>query len=187
MIWSIFLLSIGGIYIIIHHAFVLPSHERKIFKLYECRDRLALYGMTSLDIQRSFEYKYLMSMINQEIYLMNNNISFTQYFKTSVENSVENQKEVQAFLEKIQKDEIYWQVFTESFSIFEKYFSLKMKWFLRLCLVPANYVLTFFLRILPKTSKRRNGEGHIKRAVSYVEGVSIIWNTFRNCFQVNQC
>ena len=80
--------------IISYYAFVLPPKDKLVFKLYQKRDELTLYAMNTPGKQDTEEYGYLVQMINVEIYLIKNNISFMDYYRSVIETTVENQKEV---------------------------------------------------------------------------------------------
>lgn len=177
MIYGFVLLFVSFMCFAVYHAFILPKYERKIFALYKCRDKLALYGMKDPVIQKSYEYQYLMGMLNAEIYLMHDNISFTQYFKNSVEFSVENEKKIEELLKGIQNDEVYLQVFNESYDIFKAYFDNKMKWFVRLFLKPISHILSFLIYVLERTSKLQDQE-RVKRMESYATGVPRVYERY---------
>lgn len=148
MFSSVVLIILIAICIICHFAFVLPKRDKMLFALYEDRDELALYAMEHSGKQETLEYQYLMKMINVEIYLINNNISLTDYFSSVVENTVENQKEVEEIISLIEQDDFLKKIYEHSFCIFSKYIRRKFKIFNILCLKPLIKVLTLLEKIL---------------------------------------
>ena len=71
MISGYILLFIAILAIICHYAFVMPSKDKKLFKLYENRDNLTLYAMENPGTQHSDGYKHLLKIINSSLLCIN--------------------------------------------------------------------------------------------------------------------
>lgn len=141
MISNIVLILLIIFSIISYYAFVLPKKERVLFRMYAERDNLTIYIMNNPGKQDEEAYQYLIGVINAEIYLIKNNLSLTDYFRTTIEKTVENEKEVEHIIELIREDEFMGEVFENTFHIFLKYFSSKFRWFYRIFLCPAAWIL----------------------------------------------
>ena len=151
--------------IISYYAFVLPQKDKMVFKLYQKRDELTLYAMNNPGKQDTEEYKYVIQTINVEIFLINNNISFMDYYRSVIERTVENEKEIESILDKIKQDEYMKNIFDESFAIFEKYFNRKFKWFKRIFLIPFVRILDLYLKIFTAVEKAQASSRKINRAI----------------------
>lgn len=141
MINNIILIILIIFSIISYYAFVLPKKERVLFSMYAERDDLTIYAMNNPGKQDEEAYQYLIGVINAEIYLIKNNLSLTDYFHTTIEKTVENEKEVERIIELIRQDKFMGKVFDNTFHIFSKYFSSKFQWFYRIFLCPAAWIL----------------------------------------------
>ena len=172
---SNFVLLLGVMIMFISYfAFVLPRKDKMIFKLYQKRDELTLYAMNTPGKQDTEEYKYVVQMINIEIYLIKNNISFMDYYRSVIERTVENEKEIEGILDKIKQDEFMKDIFEESFAIFEKYFNKKFKWFKWIFLVPLVRILDICLRIFNAVEKAQASASsrNVNRALTKTENIT---------------
>ena len=163
--------------IISYYAFVLPPKDKLVFKLYQKRDELTLYAMNTPGKQDTEEYGYLVQMINVEIYLIKNNISFMDYYRSVIETTVENQKEVESILERIKQDEFMKNIFDDTFSIFEGYFKRKFKVFSYLFLKPIVYILKIFEKLKKKAS--------LKKISRTIERTSSITENYERYMRMN--
>lgn len=145
---SLILVMLILLSIILYYAFVLPKKEKILFKMYAERDNLTIYAMNNPGKQDEEAYQYLIGVINVEIFLIKNNLSLTDYFKRTVEKTVENEREVERIIGLIRQDEFMGRVYENTFCIFSKYFSVKFKWFYRIFLCPVSLVLKLILKIL---------------------------------------
>ena len=177
MMSNLLLLLIITFTVISYFAFVLPKKDKILFKLYEERDKLTLYIMNSPGKQNTEEYKYLIGMINTEIYLVKNSISFTKFFTTTVEQSVENEKKIEKIINKIKEDEFMYDIYNRSFSIFTSYFNRKFKWFRILVLFPTCIVLEFILKILKIITKSER-HNKVDIVVSKATNVSKVYERY---------
>lgn len=131
-----------------YYAFVLPQKDKILFALYKYRDDLTLYVMNHPGMQEGEGYQYLIGMINAEIFLVKSDISFTKFFSSTIEKSVENQMEMERIIGLIKQDEFMYQIFEESYKIFGKYFNRKFKFFLVFVITPLILLLGLTLKIL---------------------------------------
>lgn len=145
---SFILLTIVLLSIIVYYAFVLPKKERMLFRMYKERDNLTIYAMNTPGKQDEEAYQYLIELINIEIYLMKNSISLTDYYKTAVEKSIENEQKVEGIIKLIKADEFMGEIYENTSGIFSKYFYRKFKWFNIIFLCPTIAVLKLLLKIL---------------------------------------
>lgn len=145
---SFILLTIVLLSIIVYYAFVLPKKERMLFRMYRERDNLTIYAMNTPGKQDEEAYQYLIELINTEIYLMKNSISLTDYYKSTVEKSVENEQTVEKIIKLIKEDKFMDEVYEKTSYVFYKYFYTKFKWFNRIFLCPLSVVLKILLKLL---------------------------------------
>lgn len=145
---GLILIMISLMSVIVYYAFVLPKKERILYKMYKERDNLTIYAMNHPGKQDEEAYKYLIGLINVEIYLIKNSISLTDYFRTTVEETVENEQKVEQIIQMIKEDEFMGKIYENTFCIFSKYFSVKFKWFYRIFLCPIIAILKLLIIIL---------------------------------------
>ena len=164
MLSNYMLFGIIAIAIISYYAFVLPKKDRILFGLYRYRDEVSLYAMNCPGKQETEEYQYLIGLINVEIYLIKNNISFTDFFATTVTTTVENEESVEIIINKIKEDSFMAKIYVESFEIFINYFNRKFKWFGKLCIEPSIFFLEMLTKIL-RVYKRKKPYEKITKAI----------------------
>ena len=153
MISNLLLLCIALVSIIVYFSFVLPKYDKILFALYEYRDELALYAMENQGVQDLEEFAYLMSVLNIQIYLVKNNISFTQYYMSTVEKTIENEQKIEVIVKKIKQDEVMARIFEESFEIFSEYLRKKLDIFNKIVLKPLTYFLIIILKLFDNEKK----------------------------------
>ena len=165
--------------VIFYVAFILQRKDRVLFGLYKWRDELAIYAMNNENIQDLEEYRYLISMINVEIYLVKRDISITDYYLSTVERTIEIEKAVTGIIEKIKSDDVMCEVFENSFEIFTKYFRKRMFWFYRIVLLPAAIVLriVFSLEKMLKKGKSYKRK-KMRRVINFTLGMPSIYENY---------
>lgn len=134
--------------IISYYAFVLPKKDKILFTLYKYRDELTIYAMNNPGLQDEEGYRYLVSMLNAQIFLVKSDISFTGFFSSTIEKSVENQIEMERIIDFIKKDEFMYRIYEESYKVFGKYFNKKFRFFLVFVIGPLIIGLGLILKIL---------------------------------------
>lgn len=148
MISSYILILLAILCIISYYAFILPNRDKILFELYKDRDDLTLYAMSISGKQDTKEYKYVIGTINTEIYLIKNNFSFCDFYKSTVEITVENKNEIEKTLAVIEQDEYIKQIFEHSFGIFSNYMNKKIKVFNNVVLRPVVFILSGIIKVL---------------------------------------
>ena len=171
MISGYILLFIAILAIICHYAFVMPSKDKKLFKLYENRDNLTLYAMENPGTQHSDGYKHLLKIINSEIYLINNNISFVDFYKSVIEATVDDTKRTERMVRQIKSDSYMDKIFEETYDVFEKFFIKKFKLFYHIILKPFSFILKFIITISDCLSNDKI-KNKINRMFTSAENVS---------------
>lgn len=134
--------------IISYYAFVLPKKDKILFKLYKYRDELTLYVMDKPGLQDEEGYQYLVGMLNAEIFLIKNDVSFTSFFSSTIEKSVKNEIEMERIKGLIRQDDFMYRIYEESFEVFGKYFNKKFRFFLLFVIEPLIIVLGLILKVL---------------------------------------
>src|SRR5699024_4346393 len=114
---------------------------------------LTIYAMNNPGKQDEEAYEYLIGLINAEIFLIRNNLSLTDYFKTTIEKSVENEREVERIIGLIREDKVMEEIYENTFRIFSKYFSVKFKWLYRIFLFPLSLILKVIIKAINLVKK----------------------------------
>lgn len=145
---GIVIITIAVVAIISYYAFVLPYKDRVLFRLYEQRDNLAMYAMNNPGKQDTAEYQYLIRFLNTQLYFVNHDISFVDFYESTIKSTVENQRKVEKLIKRIKRDKFMEEIYETSFSIFYSYFIKKFTMFYYLVLKPVQIILTFIIGIL---------------------------------------
>ncbi len=148
MISGLVLLLIAIMAVICHYAFAMPTKDKVLFKLYENRDNLTLYAMENPGTQYSDGYNHLLKLINCEIYLINNNISFMDFYKSVVERTVDDSRRTEKMVRQIKSNSYMDGIFENTYDVFEKFFVKKFKLFYHIILRPYSFVLKIMLKIV---------------------------------------
>lgn len=141
--------------LICYYAFELPKKDKILFTLYKNRDELTLYAMNTPGMQDTEEYQYLIGLINVEIYLIKNNISFSDFYSSTVKSTVENERKIENLVEKIKSDHFMQKIYDDSFDVFANYFNKKFIWFKRLILHPMIFILNLIIKIMEVKNKHK--------------------------------
>lgn len=124
----------NGIFVIIiiialaiQYGFVEYYEDKILFKLFEQRDKLALYAMSKPEMQRDEHYIYLRSIINREIMVLKYRIRITEVVRASNEITEEEKKAKDELLNEMKKNIVFKQIFEDCEILFEQGFKRKHK------------------------------------------------------------
>lgn len=145
MVVTIITLFLFIIYVIYYFSFTLPREEKIAFRLFELRDKVAMEVIKGNLSDESFEYVFMVTLINTQIKFIDKEIPYTKMFTSALKVTDE---QVDMGVDLIYGNPYLKEIYTEAIEIFKKSFRFKKYVMKYMYVVPVTKLVDLALKIL---------------------------------------
>lgn len=167
--------------LVIKYGFLVPMEDKRLFRMYEARDNVALAAIEGKISQDAPEYKYVIEKINFEIYYTKNNYDFSILLKNLLLRPEEVKKYFDSMYQLVEQYEILRKSYNLSEAYFKKSLNLRVFFFMHLIIKPFSLLLDFAIFILTVIENIANiGENIVNALKRRVEIINMINSDYYN-------
>ena len=145
------------ILLLLKYVIIEPLEDKKLYKMFESRDKIALKAYRGEINQECEEYNYAIKTINFELYYMQNDYDFFIILNNLLREPYQRRKKVDSIFKKIRKDHDLNEAFKVSYEAFIKQLNIRLFVFTGVVLLPIYWLLTmlsWLVNILDNISKK---------------------------------
>lgn len=170
--------------LIFKYGFLQPLKDKKLFRLYEARDNVALAAIEGKISQDAEEYRFVINKINFSLYYLKNNYDFSIVVKNIFYYPEKVQKYFSEMYELVEKYDFLVKNYKLSHTYLSKNLNIRLCFLMGFIIKPIFYVLTLanlFLKLLIKiniiTTKFSNA---IERRIRIIIEIQKDYGNYRN-------
>lgn len=134
--------------LIVKYGFLQPLEDRKLYKLYEARDNVAIAAIEGKISQDSKEYLFVIKSINFALYYMKNNYDFSIVFKNILLQPEKIQKYFSDIYGLVEQYDFLQKNYNISTAYFQKSLNVRLFFLIHFIIQPIYYILCFVLLLL---------------------------------------
>ncbi len=134
--------------LIIKYGFLQALEDKRMYRLYEARDNVALAAVEGKISQDAEEYKFVIKNINCVLYYMQNNFDFSIFVKNLVVQPEDVEEYVNNMIDLVQGYDFLEKNYNISTAYFKKSINIRLFIFIHLAITPFSYGLRFLLLLL---------------------------------------
>lgn len=139
--------------LILKYLVLEPIEDKKIYKMFESRDNVALKAYRNELDQDSEEYKYVINTINFELYYMKNDYDFFIILNNLLRDPYQRRKKLDSLFKKIRSNKDLNDAFKVAYETFVKQLNFRVLVFNVLVIVPIYVVLWVTVTIINALEK----------------------------------
>lgn len=170
--------------LVLKYGILAPIEDKRLFRMYETRDNVALAAIEGKISQDSSEYKFVIEKINFQIYYMKNNYDFSILIKNLISCPEEVKKYYESMFNLIKQYDILQDSYEMSFGYFRKSLNFRLSFFYHFIITPFYYFLRVAVFILTFIEKLSNlGENlinNLKARVTIINSISDEYCNYKN-------
>lgn len=172
--------------LVIKYAFLKPTEDKRLYRLYEARDNVAIAAVEGKISQEAKEYRFVIGSINEELYYMKNNYDFSVLINNILFQPESAKRRFDYMMELVKE----YDFLEKNYHISKAYFqeSLKFRLFFLVFFIvkPINYALDLLLIIL-KLCRRITAWGAevadgTEKRISIMLEISNSYNEFKKSY-----
>lgn len=170
--------------LLLKYVFLEPVEDRRLYRMYEARDNVALAAIEGKISQDADEYKFVIENINFEIYYMKNNYDFSIFFKNLIFKPEEVQKYFEKMYQLIEQYDILQESYNLSKAYFKKSLTIRLFCFIYFFVEPFYYILRLMIIVLTVIENISNwGESlivSVDRRLTIMKNISSEFSEYKN-------
>lgn len=127
--------------LIIKYVVFQPLEDKRLYKMYTARDKLAIKAIQGQVNQNSKEYGFVMDNVNFSIYYTKNDYDFFIIFRNIFKRPLEDRINFEKLLSKLKKNKYIYETYATTWCLFIRSLNLRVKFFVFCVLRPISFIL----------------------------------------------
>lgn len=170
--------------LIIKYGFLQPLEDRKLYKLYEARDNVAIAAIEGKISQESKEYLFVIKSINFALYYMKNNYDFSIVFKNIFSQPEKIKRYFSEMYGLVEQYDFLQKNYNLSNAYFQKSLNIRLFFLIHFIIKPVYYILCVillllhFLQYISKTKTRITKS--ISRRISIISQINSDYHSYKS-------